>query len=74
MAVAGAGPNINADVMKNVSETENHAFVPGIRSGNRPATIASTASTNHSRGNGVDCRWTIDVPTTAAPSAVTSAT
>ena len=74
VTVAGAGPNSSAEVMKNVSETENQALRAGDaqreaagdqrqqrRARTTPARAASTAAP------------TADTPTMAAPSAVTSA-
>ena len=50
--VAGAGPNISANAMKNVSAIEMAANTDANLIVKKPATIASTAKRIHSRGCG----------------------
>ena len=72
--IAGAGPKIIADAMKNVSEAETSALTPGILMAHAPAINPSAVKSSHSPGGGLVVSAYRDVTMVIAPKKITAPT
>ena len=72
--IAGAGPKIIADAMKNVSEAEMSALTPGIFTAHAPAISPSAVKSSHSPGGGLVTSAYSEVKMVTAPKTITAPT